>query len=42
MTAADCADVAPATGIVWAYRFAPDGSATALAAGDVDAAASSA
>lgn len=38
MTAADRADAAPATGIVWAYQFAPDGSARPLSAGEVDAA----
>lgn len=31
MPAADLADTAPATGIVWIYRFRPDGSAEAIA-----------
>lgn len=30
MAIADLADVAPATGIIWAYRFAPDGNATLI------------
>jgi zinc transporter len=34
----DTADAAPATGIVWAYRFAADGSAQALAGEQIDAA----
>ena len=38
MTTADLADVAPTTGIVWAYRFAPDGAAERIANEQVDAA----
>jgi len=37
-TATDLADVAPTTGIVWAYRFRADGSAEPLANEQVDAA----
>jgi len=33
---ADIAEVSPESGIVWAYHFAPDGSATAVAADAVD------
>ncbi|HEV2631245.1 MAG TPA: CorA family divalent cation transporter [Pseudolabrys sp.] len=36
MSTADLADAAPATGIVWAYRFAPDGSAAALRPAEID------
>ena len=38
MTTADLADVAPTTGIVWAYRFGPDGAAERIANERVDAA----
>lgn len=38
---ADLADATPATGIVWAYRFAPDGGAAALPTGEIDAALAS-
>jgi zinc transporter len=38
MTTADLADAAPATGIVWVYRFHPDGSAAPVANDQVDAA----
>ena len=34
----DLADVALNTGIVWAYRFSPDGTATLVPNGQVDAA----
>jgi len=35
---ADIADAAPATGIVWVYRFRPDGAAELIPNGQVDAA----
>lgn len=38
MPAADLADANPATGIVWIYRFRPDGSAEAIPNDQVDAA----
>jgi zinc transporter len=38
MTNTDLADVAPATGIVWAYRFAPDGYAERIPNDQVDGA----
>ena len=38
MITADLADVAPTTGIVWAYRFGPDGAAERIANDRVDAA----
>lgn len=38
MIATDLADVAPTTGIVWAYRFAPDGVASLIPNSEVDAA----
>ena len=38
MATADLADVAPETGIVWVYRFRPDGTAEVIANTDVDAA----
>jgi zinc transporter len=38
MTTTDLPDVAPTTGIVWAYRFRPDGTAERLANEQVDAA----
>ena len=41
MAAPDLADVAPTTGIVWAYRFAPDGTATLLPNERVDEALAS-
>ena len=37
MSTTDLADVAPATGIVWAYRFGPDGSASLIPNSEVDA-----
>jgi zinc transporter len=38
MTTTDLPDVAPTTGIVWAYRFGADGAATRIANEQVDAA----
>ena len=38
MTTTDLPDVAPTTGIVWAYRFGPDGAAERIANEQVDAA----
>ncbi|MEJ2624066.1 MAG: CorA family divalent cation transporter [Pseudolabrys sp.] len=38
MAPPDLADVAPSTGIVWAYRFAPDGTATPVANDAIDTA----
>ncbi len=38
MPATDLADVAPATGIVWVYRFRPDGTAELIPNTDVDTA----
>jgi zinc transporter len=38
MTTTDLADVAPATGIIWAYRFGADGKASPIPNSEVDAA----
>jgi zinc transporter len=38
MTTTDLADTTPITGIVWAYRLRPNGKATAVPTGEVDAA----
>jgi zinc transporter len=38
MTTTDLAGATPTNGIVWAYRFRPDGKATAVPRGEVDAA----
>jgi zinc transporter len=38
MTTTDLADATPTTGIVWAFRFRPDGSAEAIPPAQVDAA----
>jgi zinc transporter len=38
MDTSDLADAAPATGIVWAYRFRPDGAAEAIPKDKVEAA----
>ena len=40
MVTADLADAAPETGIVWVYRFRPDGTAEVIPNTDVDAALS--